>query len=288
MSKRIAVKKKRKVVELYCSYEEYDNKSIISDDDDVEKDSDMIDVIKGMGVKLKNNKYQRFIKINNDFGYSVCGNLCVMVMYKNNYVNASKLCHDANKQFHHWKANITSKELISELSSAINIPINELILTVAGGKNIELRGTYVHPKLIIHIASWCGPSFAIKVSEWIDEWRNYSSENEDRFYTALSNIKPSPSAAKEKEIQKMLHKKLGGKIEVKTIAGRIDLLTDKYLIEIKNYCDWKCAIGQLIAYSRDYEDKKKVMYLFDIPKKNIMDYIIETCAEYNITVKAID
>jgi len=34
----------------------------------------------------------------------------------------------------------------------------------------ELRGTYVHPKLVPHIASWASPEFAIKVSEIVNEF----------------------------------------------------------------------------------------------------------------------
>uniref|UniRef100_A0A6C0CBR9 KilA-N domain-containing protein n=1 Tax=viral metagenome TaxID=1070528 RepID=A0A6C0CBR9_9ZZZZ len=225
-------------------------------------------------------------QIDATFSYSKYGDFSIIIMHENGYINASKLCYECDKQFKNWLRNSTSKDLIEEFR-ANGISADKLMIIIAGGKNIKTRGTYVHPKLIIHIASWCGANFAARVSEWIEEWKNYSPENESRFYAALSEIKPSPSASKEKEIQATLHKKLGGEIEVKTIAGRIDLLTDKYLIEIKNYCDWKCAIGQLIAYSQNYEDRKKVMYLFDVPKKNIIDHITEICAKCDITVKII-
>lgn len=45
-----------------------------------------------------------------------------------------------------------------------------LIKTVAGGKKIEVRGTYVHFKLIPHIASWVSAAFAIKVSDIVEEY----------------------------------------------------------------------------------------------------------------------
>lgn len=269
--------------------EEVDQSNDEGNNTDDGKSIAMMGATKKTIPKLKDYKDIRhicIIRINKDYSYGKYGDFCVIIMHKNGYINITKLCNDAGKHFSHWKENKSSMDLIFELSKSLHI--SEDALLIVPHTSNELRGTYVHPKLIIHIASWCGPNFAIKISEWIEEWRNYSGENEHRFYKALSNIKPPLSASKEKEIQKMLHKKLGGEIEVKTIAGRIDLLTNKYLIEIKNYCDWKCAIGQLIAYSRDYEDKKKIMYLFDVPKKNIMNYIIETCADYDITVRTID
>lgn len=90
----------------------------------------------------------------------------------------------------------------------------------------------MHPKLLMHIVSWCGTNFAIKVSEWVEEWKGYSNVNQDKFYDALADIKPTTSNSKEKEIQMVLQKKYNCEIEVKTPVGKIDLLTDKYLIEI--------------------------------------------------------
>lgn len=39
-----------------------------------------------------------------------------------------------------------------------------MIIKVSTGPN-ETRGSYVHPKLIPHIASWCNHEFATKVIE---------------------------------------------------------------------------------------------------------------------------
>jgi hypothetical protein len=145
----------------------------------------------------------------------------------------------------------------------------------------------VHPELITHIAYWCSPKFAVKIGKWINEWRKFSDENEIRFYDALSNMEPSPNGQKEKEIQKMLHKKLGAEIEVETCVGRIDLLTNKCLIEIKNYHDWKSAVGQLLMYSYEYDHRKKVMYLFDVPGDHIDDKILKRCQKNDISIKVV-
>ena len=46
----------------------------------------------------------------------------------------------------------------------------------------------------------------------------------------------------EHQIRDRLHQKLGGLKEVATPAGRIDLLTDTEIIEIKRVSDWKAAL----------------------------------------------
>jgi hypothetical protein len=66
------------------------------------------------------------------------------------------------------------------------------------------------------------------------------------------------------------------------------LLIDTQLIEIKEYSDWKCAIGQLIAYSMEYPDREKNIYLFDVPEDNIINDIKLVCDMKNIELKKID
>lgn len=113
-------------------------------------------------------------------------------------------------------------------------------------------------------------------------------KNKQRYYDAISNIKPDNNVLKEKNVQKKLHHKLGGRIEVETEFGFVDLLTTKYIIEIKHYDNWKYAIGQLAAYSHEYPNKKKVMYLFDVPENNKIDRIRKVCSNYDINVRICD
>lgn len=194
----------------------------------------------------------------------------------------------ANKKFGSWNENSVSKALIKELSIHLNISENKLIHLTTGGRLCDLRGSYVHPLLITHIACWCGPNFAIKVGIWIEEWKQHSVINELKYWDGIKNIKPSKKLDKEKQIQLKLQKKIGGDIEVGTDYGDINLLTNTQLIEIKKYTDWKCAIGQVIAYGADYPNREKIIYLFDVPADNIVGKIRIICAELDIKVKKID
>jgi len=130
-------------------------------------------------------------------------------------------------------------------------------------------------------SKFCGRSI------WIEEWKLFSAENEIRYYEAISNIKPNNNLLREreKEIQSVLHRKFGGKIEVQVRNGFVDLLTDKYLIEIKHYKKWMTAVGQLSAYSIDYPHKKKMMYLFNVPKNYNINNILEVCEKDDICLR---
>ena len=242
------------------------------------------------------NKNQIYLEpINDEFSRSVYSGMDVIVMNKNGYINATKICSIAKtkngqkKAFNHWKENTDSQQLLNKMSEELDIPKSELLILVnTGSKNLTIiRGTYVHPLLITHIAYWISPSFSVKVGLWIDEWKSHSKKNELFYYEALSQLDSYNHSNKEKTIQSKLKKHLGGKIEVPTPVGKIDLLTKDKLIEIKKYDDWKCALGQLIAYSSFQPDKKKVLYLFDVGDKKL-SVIKKICKDNDIKVIKYD
>lgn len=222
----------------------------------------------------KSTKNISFEAINNDYSYGNYGDFKVIIMNRNGYINATKICYDMKtkngnkKEFKQWKFNSISQEILIEISNETHITMDNLLIPITGGKIMEIRGTYVHPLLLTHIAYWISPKFAIKESLWIEEWKNFSNENLFKYYYTLSNLEPLQNNNKEKLIQKKLHKKLGGQTEVTTKVGDIDLLTNDSLIEIKTYDNWKYGIGQIIAYSTFHPDKNKYLYLFDVGDKN--------------------
>jgi IS30 family transposase len=66
----------------------------------------------------------------------------------------------------------------------------------------------------------------------------------------------------ERQVRDRLHQRLGGLKEVITTAGRIDLLTDAEIIEVKAVKDWKAALGQILVYSAFYPEHQKRIHLF--------------------------
>ncbi|ARV58090.1 hypothetical protein BZZ01_05075 [Nostocales cyanobacterium HT-58-2] len=81
-----------------------------------------------------------------------------------------------------------------------------------------------------------------------------------------------------------LHSQLGGLREVETPVGRIDLLTDTEIIEVKNIKDWKAAIGQVLAYSGFFPEHRKRLHLFGKKGEMVTSTAVTICAELGITV----
>ena len=120
---------------------------------------------------------------------------------------------------------------------------------------------------------------------WIEEWKKYSVSNELTYWKEMAHLSPIRNSTREKEIQDKLCTKYDGETEIETEFGNIDLLTNKYIIEIKTYDNWKCAIGQILVYGSKYPNKTKMIYLFDVPEKNKIKAIKKFCKSNSILLK---
>jgi hypothetical protein len=86
----------------------------------------------------------------------------------------------------------------------------------------------------------------------------------------------------EYAIQLRMHKALGGVMEAYTVAGRIDLVTDTEVIEIKRVADWKDAVGEVLTKGQFFPKHQKRIHLFGKAEK-LQETILATCTSLNIT-----
>lgn len=132
-------------------------------------------IITNMAYETIDEKYSR----------AQYGEFNVIMDMTNGYINATKLCADGGKHMKAWLRNDSNKELIKSfeeiMKSSAQICAELLINNMAG--SYELRGTYVHPLLIPHIASWVSPSFAYKVSKIVNEYLVREKDDEIRRLT---------------------------------------------------------------------------------------------------------
>lgn len=89
----------------------------------------------------------------------------------------------------------------------------------------------------------------------------------------------------EQSVQKRLSKTLGKvQREVPTLAGNIDLLTERELIEVKSVKSWKCAVGQVLIYGQSYPNHQKRIHLFGEASRDFLSMIRSYCAPLDIDV----
>ncbi|QRI42931.1 N1R/p28-like protein [Cheloniid poxvirus 1] len=118
--------------------------------------------------------------INDQFCYIEYGELTLIMMKDNSFMNASKLCTLGGKDFKKWLSLTTSKMLIDGVSSTCKewkINVNKTNGTLIEKshdtkmyKEYDVSGSYVHYDLIPHIACWVFESFALKFSAIVNKY----------------------------------------------------------------------------------------------------------------------
>ena len=197
-----------------------------------------------------------FENIDENYGYGKYGDFKIIMNINTGFINATKLCKDGGKEFKHWLKNSQSKKFIETFSNCLRISKDEILMIVTGGRNTIIRGTYVHPDIIPHIAMWISPKFGITISKIVNEWRQISHNNVS-YWTEMGDcIKNFPSKENDNEEHSWRDKialEENGKIEVEVESGVIDVLTEFKIIEVKKVENWKHAVGQVLIYSLDFE-----------------------------------
>lgn len=80
------------------------------------------------------------------------------------YISATELCRASGKKFNDWNRSESAKTLVEALSRSAGIPADQLISIQKDGYH---AGSFIHPKLAVHLAIWCSPEFALQVSDWV-------------------------------------------------------------------------------------------------------------------------
>ena len=82
------------------------------------------------------------------------------------YVNATAMCKAGGKLYNDFSRLKTTPQFLEALAGSTGIPADRLVTTIMTGGN-ELRGSWVHRQVAIHLAQWISPEFAVKVRQWI-------------------------------------------------------------------------------------------------------------------------
>lgn len=107
----------------------------------------------------------------NTYAEGKLGDFNVTIMKENGYINATKMCNMAgkSKRYVKWKENDKSIDFINFICEKYDIPIKTITIVITYDIG-EVTGTYVHPRLIIQIASWCSAEFADKVTDIVFDY----------------------------------------------------------------------------------------------------------------------
>jgi hypothetical protein len=76
----------------------------------------------------------------------------------------------------------------------------------------------------------------------------------------------------------------GAEAEVECLCGRVDILTENSVIEIKQADQWKCAVGQVLSYNVYFKKPTAFICLFNTCAHTPFYVISQTCKALNVRV----
>ena len=80
------------------------------------------------------------------------------------FFNATKLCQMGGKRWFNYIKSDDTKRFLTTLSKTLNGVMENLVISQHGGNH---AGTWVHPQVAAHLASWISPAFAVAVSNLV-------------------------------------------------------------------------------------------------------------------------
>jgi hypothetical protein len=84
------------------------------------------------------------------------------------FMDATAMCKATGKVWHEYWRLSSTKEFLAALTTVTGLSLNDLVQARRGGI-VQEQGTWVHPRVAIHLAQWCSPEFAALVTGWVEE-----------------------------------------------------------------------------------------------------------------------
>ena len=81
------------------------------------------------------------------------------------YLDATAMCRSEGKLFAHWHSTDKAKSLLDKYSQIIGKPTVSLVEAKTGRNG----GTWVHPRIAVHVGYWCSHELAIQIEEWTSQ-----------------------------------------------------------------------------------------------------------------------
>ncbi|WP_052742150.1 KilA-N domain-containing protein [Kiloniella litopenaei] len=104
------------------------------------------------------------------------------------FISATAMCNAADKLLADYRRLSSTNEYLCALSNDMGNPITDLIQIKRGGRPAE-QGTWVHPKVALHLAQWLSPEFAVQVTNWVYDWMTGQAPVAVRAHTRKKPVK---------------------------------------------------------------------------------------------------
>ena len=181
-----------------------------------------------------------------------------------------------------WDKTKAGKSFLSAASRKLDLPTTALM-------ELKTQEKWVHPIIFYNIVVNALPvAISFEMESW---WFELHGQTLDSVTNQVASLLPElvylvPSTNREliweKDYSDYLAEELDGEREVPVPSGRIDVLTETEIIEVKEKADWLEAVEQVNRYSTYFPYKTKRIHLFGKSAKYSDSYISQYCEALNI------
>lgn len=150
------------------------------------------------------------------------------------YVNATAMCQAAGKPLSNYLRAKRYQDFADKLAGSLRIRRDLLIVMIMDGPNEE-RGTWVHPRIAIHLAQWCSTDVELAVAELVDNWRTRPAPPvklltlEESLVMNLELLRANK--AKDEEI--IRHKNVGIAVANYAVVQKAEIKAKEAVIELQ-------------------------------------------------------
>ena len=130
---------------------------------------------------------QEIISNGETFKLTTYNGISVMIDL-NGFYNASKICSDNQKRFNDISGSKYWNEYLDEISSVLKIPQTDLIVEKLDFSN-DVKGIYIHPKLVNWLCMHINYEYAILVGEIMDLYNQKILENNSTLENEIKDLK---------------------------------------------------------------------------------------------------
>ncbi len=166
------------------------------------------------------------------------------------FVNATEWCKQFGKRWSKFEELHETKAFIRACCEKKQVHKKDLVHSVKGS------GTWVHPEIAAELFKWLQKQEAKKFGDLME------SDIRDHLASKIS----------------------GSKTEVVCKSGIVDILTYKYVIEVKTAKSWKAAVGQALVYSLEFPDKLPRIHLYNSGSQEFEMMVISFCNQLGVSV----
>ncbi len=211
------------------------------------------------------------------------GNALIGQRVTDGYINATILCQACGRELSTYLRSQDTSLFLDELSRSLQICRDLLIQKTGTGAN-DRRGTWVHPRVAIHLAQWCSPKFAVLVTQWVYEWMTTGQVNASQTQNSATLPVYTKRLALTWKMQvgvpdgywtvfdKCSNLLILVECDLKMPVEKYDLLDGSVGIHWKNFRKDKSWTGERQQYRHIFPDKRGIQLAWAYPLQELAHF----------------